>query len=179
MKILTLLLLLIASPAFAAEGDFNWNFRTQPLGWVIAPNARVDYKLGEQWTLGLAATALDRKIKAVKLRGTTAGLLLDYAFNSALTNSWILEGGVFYGGLTAEAKNAGGQTFSRALPNAGARMVAGYQWYWGRFNLSLDMGADYNSQGDKNVEDSSGAKVEKIPINSLAFVSEGAIGLAF
>ena len=142
----------------------------------------MDYKLGEQWTLSLAGTALDSKIKVVKLRIMTAALLLDYAFNSALTNSWILEGGVFYGGRTAEGEKLRAAKCSRARsPTAERACLAGYQWYWGPLqSVGRTWVRDYNSQGDKNVEDSRAAlKSKRYRSMKWHLSSEGAIGLAF
>jgi hypothetical protein len=179
MKIPLLVLLLFSSSAFAAEGDFSWNIRTQPLLWVVAPNLRADYKLSDQFTLGLAGTALDNKIKGVKLKGTTGALILNYNFSSSLANGGVVELGVVASGLSAEAKDASGQVFTRTLANSGGRFLLGYQWFWDHFNLSVGAGADYNSQGGKYVEDSNGNKLEKIPLYEVAFASEGVIGWAF
>ncbi|MGZ3722788.1 MAG: DUF3575 domain-containing protein [Bdellovibrionales bacterium] len=179
MRPLAFLLLLFSISAFADEGDYHWNLQTSPINWVVGPNLRVDTKVADQWTVGVAGSSIDRKIKAVNMSGKTGGLLLNYAFNSPFDDTWFLDLGISYGDIRAEAKSESGQVFNRRLYNSAARLSYGYHWFWDHFNLALAAGADWNSAGGKYVLDDGGNNLERIPIRSFGFLTELAIGLAF
>lgn len=168
-----------ATTASAEQGDYQWNLRTAPIVWVNGPNARLDIGIAEQWTLGVAGNSLKRKIKAVGMNGKTGGMVLGYAGNRAFTTTWFIDLGVSYGDIRAESKNTSGHVFTRRLYNTSARLTSGYQWFWSRFNVSLDGGFEWNSAGDKYVMDDNGNRLEKIPLRNYGLVTEVWLGLAF
>ena len=182
MKLIALIVLLFASVfARAEDGDYTLNLRSSPLGWVVGPNVRIDVKIAEHWSLGLAGNSLDRKIKTVNLEGKTASLYLTYALYSALTDTWFFDVGVGYGDIRAEASSTatGNQPFERKIHNTVAHYLTGYQWYWSRFNLSLGGGLETNSDGDTFITDNNGTIVEKIPIRRTLFILDASLGFAF
>lgn len=182
MKITALVFFLVMIPLTvraADGGDFNWNLRTNPVGWVVGPNLRIDLRMSENWTAGAGGVFMDSKIKAVKLNGMTGGLIFGYNFSGALTPSWFVDFGAGYGDLRAEATALSGQVVKTHVYNISARGVAGYHWFWGHFNLALGAGVETNSAGNKDIQDQSGNKVESIPIRPVALATEASIGMAF
>src|SRR4051812_41702790 len=100
-----LLLPLVVTTVARAE---SFNLRTNPIGWVVGPNARLDYKVDTMWSAGLTTAFVDRTIKAVDMNGYSAGLMLTYNHSETFTAGWYAEAGGGYGDYRAQATDSVG-----------------------------------------------------------------------
>lgn len=162
-----------------AEGSDTWNVRTNPIGWVIGPNLRLDTRVSEQWAFGVGGVYLDRTIRAVKMKGTTGELFMTYYWNQVFEPSWYVDLGLAYGDFRAEATDTSGQLASMRFGNFSAQVILGYHWFWHPFNLALGAGVVSNSAGKKDIVDTNGRVVDQVPLRSLGLATDASIGLSF
>ena len=162
-----------------AESPFNWNVRTDPIGWIHGANARVDYRLGNQWTLGPAIQYVDARESGVKINVESVGMFTNFYFNQAFADSWFLELGLAYGELRAEANNSVGQIEKTRILDIGGMLLGGYHWFWERFNLCLGLGINTNSAGHADITDEKGNKVNSVPIPPIGLAADISVGWAF
>jgi len=155
------------------------NLRTNPVAWVIGPNLRLDAQVAHAWTIGVTATHTDREINAVKVSGSSAGVVLGCDFYGAFKDSWFIDLGSAYGDYTVSAVNPSGTTTDKKLHNINTRLILGYAWFWEAFNIALGAGVETNSSGGGTLNDENGNPTAKIPIPTTGLGTEAALGWVF
>lgn len=177
----TLLLLFFATflNAGFAEPTDAFNLRTSPIGLVLGPNLRLDYKIADQWTVGVGGLYLNRKITGAQIDSFTGSVLVDYAFNAAFADSWFVNLAIGYGNIRAEANDLSGQPRKIHVYNFTEQALLGYHWFWGSFNLDLAAGVIGNSAGHAKIVDQNGDKVNSVPLPPFGLVTDFSIGLTW
>ena len=179
-QILTLMLVVLAgSRARAESAVYDWNLSTDPAALLVSPNLSLDYKFTEHWSLGPTIYYTNRMLKAVQINQLSSGLTLTFATSEAHADSWILEASVLTAQLTAQANDAMGTPYTVRITNITSRLVAGYQWYWGHFNLQVSGGQETNSAGHAQILDNNGNSVGTVPFYPWRLMVDGALGWAF
>src|SRR6184192_4292452 len=111
--LLAFTIIFISTPAFAdLTGDTAgnmWNISTNPLGLILGPNLRLDYKVADQWTVGVTGSLIYFNLGGVKANGSSVGLGTTYYFNQVYQHSWFLEGGVTYSTFKAKYIESSGR----------------------------------------------------------------------
>jgi hypothetical protein len=177
MKLAAVLLLALL-PFTAYAEEFTWNLRTNPLGWILGPNLRLDLRMSENWSIGVSGSSTDSRIKEVKLTGATGGVDFSYNFSGAFKPSWFVDAIAGYADLSAQA-TPNGQIYKEHLYDVIGKVATGYHWYWGHFNLVFDGAVEGHSAGGKTINDQNGNRIEDIPIKAVGVMIEASIGLAF
>lgn len=162
-----------------AERDDTWNVRTNPIGWVIGPNLRLDTRLSEQWAFGVGGFYLDHTIRAVKMKGTSGEIFVTYYWSQVFESGGYVDMGLAYGDFRAEATDTVGQLASTQFGNLSAQMSLGYHWFWHPFNLALGAGVVSNSAAKKDIADNNGRVVDQVPLSGLGLATDASIGLSF
>ena len=157
----------------------HWNLSTDPLGWAVGPNVRLDHRLSGNWTLGPAYFYFNRMLKTVQTSDSSYGLYVSYSFSQAMTHSWFLDVAAFYGRVYAEAPDSTGQAEAVHIPNYTERVMLGHQWYWGHFSLDVSVGEEFNSAGHSPIRDQSGNTFITVPIYPMTTLVDTSIGLVF
>jgi hypothetical protein len=175
MKALFLFIFVVSAHA----DNFAWNASVSPLRFVVGPNVRVDRRVSDFVSVGVFGAWMDHSIKAVYFNGGEVGAAATYAFAGAFREGWIVEGAVKYADLRTEITSSAGDVYLRHLVNWGGRVVGGYRWYWGHFNLGVEAGAEGNSAGGQTIFNSLDDREVKIPLYPIAFYGDLSVGFAF
>lgn len=171
-----LLLLCFAVPQAWA---YDWNIRTSPLGLAIGiANVRLDYALSPSWVIGPEVGFLNRTLRDVKMRAGGVGVAAMYYFDSSLEDSAFLEGAFSVSRIRAKALQDGNE-YSADFDNNSFRFLAGYQWFWSGWNLSLGAGLGTNSAGRVRIVDSSGTEVDSVHLRPVVIALDVSLGFAF
>jgi hypothetical protein len=180
LKRITISLLLLGwgAPSWAAD-TYNFNLSTDPIGWALGPNLRLDVRLCDHWTLGPALFYFNRPIYTVQTSEASLGGYVSYAFGEAMGESWFVDAAIFYGTVRAEATATNGQVSSVQLNNVTGRLLVGHQWYWGNFSLDIGIGEEVNSAGHSKILDGDGNLVNVVPIAPARGLVDTSLGLAF
>ena len=157
--------------------DYDWNLSISPLDFA-EPSLRLDLRVADHWSLGIATTYLNAYVSDVTAFEWEGGFYLTYSFGNASDNTWYLDFGAFYGDMFGSTQNASNVTFSTRAPNITGRILVGYQWSFGRPNLSFAVGGESNSAGGTAITDTSGNVLGHLPYAFRALI-ELSLGVAF
>lgn len=180
--ILAALFAIAPTASFAdSEGtpDNNWNISTNPLGLIVGPNLRLDYKVAPQWTLGLNGSLIYINVGGVKANGTSIGIDAAYNFNQAFVHSWFIGGGVHYSVVKAKYTEDNGTEDNADVVNVSVPLIGGYHWFWGNFNLQLGLGPTLNFPSKKQITDKNGKDVKEVPLYAVGVAGDASIGWTF
>jgi hypothetical protein len=175
--------LFVSVPAFAdLTGDpagNMWNISTNPLGLLVGPNLRLDYKVADQWTAGVYASLIYVNLSSVKMNGSSAGVSASYYFNQVYQRGWFLEGGVDYSNFRAKYIEDNGTEDHANVTNISIPIIGGYKWFWGHFNLALGLGPTINFPSTREIKDQNGNDKKSIPGGAVGVGGEASIGWTF
>lgn len=180
---LTLMLIVVSAYASGlsetAHADDSFNLRTNPIAWVVGPNARLDYELNDTFTVGLGGNYVDRQIRAVDMNGQAGVLYLTYNFEASFTDGWFAEAGAGYGSYKAQANESAGAVDTLQVHNISGTALAGYHWFWDWFSLSLAGMFYVNSAGGKPIQNASGNTVANVPYPASGGGVDLSLGVMF
>lgn len=175
----TLLFIVLFGGRGAHAESYDWNLSVSPLRLVVGPNARADWRASEFVSVGVFAASFDHSIRAVYFGGGEVGAAAAWAFNGALSPGFFVEAAVKYGDLRVAVTSSEGDVYLRHLVNWGGRVVGGYRWYWGHFNVGVEAGVQGNSAGDRSIYNSVDHRDVKVPLYGYAFYGDASVGFAF
>jgi hypothetical protein len=151
--------IIVSSHAFAGEGDVR-NFRFTPGGALIGvPTIFMDWKLGENWTIGPAFNFVhtfwdgkDENLNPVEVRVTGGGLGFqgNYYFSGAMNSSWFVGALAETYGLEFEVINGSLNGKADKVQATKGQLFAGYHWFWNTFNFAI-FGGGQSRKLDKDV----------------------------
>lgn len=179
----TICSLAIALSGLTAHADSadSWNARVEPLGLLLGlVNARIDYKLGEQFVFGPSILFWNLKVRDLRLRAAGVGLNGEYFFDKAFESGWVIDGGINYSAASFENEDDNGTTKKTKLNAFRGQVLGGYHWFWGNtFNLALGAGLAANTIGKVKIKDQNDNVTEEKSIPAVTLAFEANLGLTF
>ncbi len=180
MKYILLLILSVGSFAHADVED-NYNIRFSPLGLLIGlGNARFDFKVDEQFTLGPSVVAWNLNLGDVEVRAFGASANGTFYFNRAFEHSWVMDGSLGFASFKVKDKSSITGTEEASASAVVGSITGGYHWFWGNtFNLAVLGGIAFNTVGSVEIKDGTGSVVRKESVSSISPSIGGELGFTF
>src|SRR4051812_21654310 len=163
----------VSSQANAASED-TVNVRVSPLLLLLGGlYGNVDFRVGENWTLGPVFGIIHLKIGDTELGASELGVRGTYYFTGAFTDGWYI--GPQVSAVSAKAKTSdpfGGDTSEAKVSGTVIEVVGGYHWFWDSFNLNLGLGVgSWSGPAQARVTNSDGS-TQDVDVNIASGVGQ-------
>lgn len=144
----------------------NFNLTFEPLFAIVGYiQGEAAYRIGDQFTVGLAFDYWNLEIGSIGLVASAIGPSVKWYPSGAMRDSFYLHGQVQTTHSEASAKDSLGTKYSSAVNGTLLKIALGYHWFWSSFNLNLGLSKSTYSYSSIDIVDSNGNKLDSYTPN--------------